>query len=81
MDIYYKIFTSFLAVITLTLILKMFKNNSNFDDKYIIPIIATVTVKYLLGDWDIGYTWTTSDIFYWVSLLGISSFISNININ
>jgi len=81
MNLCYKIFTSFLAVIALTLVLKMFKNNSNFDDKYIIPIIASTTVKYLIGDWDNGYTWSTSDIFYWVSLLGISSFISNININ
>jgi hypothetical protein len=49
-------------------ILKTFINKSNFNDYLIITLIASLVVKYILGDWDIGYAWTVSDIYYWFSL-------------
>lgn len=57
-----------LSVVIYSVYLLQFTNNSNFPSKYIIPAISVLSVKYFLGDWDIGYQWTASDILFWLSL-------------
>lgn len=64
-----------LLVIIISIILKLFKNNSNFKQENIIPVISTLLVKYLWGDFDNGYIYTTSDISFWI-ILPVSSFIT-----
>lgn len=62
------VFKTIVLAILFTLLLKQFKNYSNFSDTIVIPLIVSLSVKYLLGDWDVGYNWTISDIFYWTCL-------------
>ena len=50
----------------------LFKNNSNIPNRYIIPILVTLQIKYVFGDWDKGYSYTSMDILYWSSLLILS---------
>ncbi len=33
-------------------------------------------IKYCLGDWDKGYTWSRNDLFYWVSIFILSGTIT-----
>jgi hypothetical protein len=61
-----------LSTIFLSILLFLFNNKSNFKTEYIIPIIVALLVKYLLGDWDKGYAWSSSDIQYWLFILIIS---------
>jgi hypothetical protein len=61
-----------LSTIFLSILLFLFNNKSNFKTEYIIPIIVALLVKYLLGDWDKGYAWPSSDIQYWLFILVIS---------
>lgn len=68
-------FKTILLSTILTIILLQCKNKSNFNSIYIIPIIVSLLVKYLIGDWDVGYQWTTSDIFYWTTLIFSSVFV------
>ena len=37
-----------------------------------IPILASLLTKYVLGDWDTGFQMTFSDVAYWSSILGSS---------
>lgn len=46
-------------------------NKSNFSKKYIIPIIVSLIIKYSIGDLDINYTYTISDLYYWFIILFI----------
>lgn len=62
------IFISLIALI-LTLLFLNIPNKSNFPKKYIIPIIVSLVIKYLFGDLDKGYTYTISDIYYWLIIL------------
>lgn len=66
---------TFAFVIVLTLLLGAVENKSNFKSELMIPLIVALTTKYVLGDWDAGYAWTTSDIFYWSSIIGSSYLI------
>lgn len=61
-----------LFVIVLTLLLSLVKNKSNFSSFIMIPVIVSLVTKYVLGDWDKGYTWTMMDIPYWLCLFGFS---------
>jgi hypothetical protein len=61
-----------LFVICSTLVLSLIKNKSNFSNYLMIPVIVSLFTKYSLGDWDVGYQWTKSDIVYWTSLFGFS---------
>lgn len=58
-----------------TTILLCFRNKSNFKIFYIVPIIVALLVKYIQGDWDHGYTWSLSDVFYWITIILTSLFI------
>lgn len=55
-----------------TYFLTLIDNKSNFRTSLIVPIISSLITKYTLGDWDVGYQWTVSDIFYWLILLSTS---------
>lgn len=57
-----------ISVVIYSIYLLQFANNSNFPSKYVIPLITVLSAKYFLGDFDIGYQWTFSDILFWVSL-------------
>ena len=61
-----------LFVILSTLLLSFIKNKSNFSSYIMIPLIVSLFTKYSLGDWDKGYQWSISDIWYWFSLIGFS---------
>lgn len=56
----------------ITIVLYHVGNRSNLPSPYIIPTIASLLTKYILGDWDRGFAWTTSDIAYWGSILATS---------
>jgi hypothetical protein len=61
-----------LQTILITYGLLQFENKSNFPTEYIVPVITFLLVKYLLGDWDVGYQWSSSDVMYVLSILGVS---------
>ena len=61
---------AYTIVITITYIL--FKNKSNIPSRYIVPILVTLQIKYVFGDWDKGYSYTSMDALYWSSLLALS---------
>jgi hypothetical protein len=67
-----KFVNSTALTVSLSYILKNIKNRSNFKKEYIIPLIALAVSKYAVGDFDMGYTWTTTDIFYVLYTLTIS---------
>jgi len=43
-------------------------NKSNFPTAVMCALIASILTKYVLGDWDEGYTYTATDIIYWGSI-------------
>ena len=57
-----------------TVVLLQVKNKSNFPTFVIVPLIASLLTKYVLGDWDRGYKWTMSDVWYWASIISVSLF-------
>ncbi len=68
-----EMFHTFLFVLVASFALALIKNKSNFSSLLMIPLIVALLTKYVMGDWDRGYNWTTSDIFYWSSILAISA--------
>uniref|UniRef100_A0A6C0H2G2 Uncharacterized protein n=1 Tax=viral metagenome TaxID=1070528 RepID=A0A6C0H2G2_9ZZZZ len=63
------IIETILFVISLSLLFSFIENKSNFPSIIVIPIIVGCITKYILGDWDEGYAWTISDIFYWMCII------------
>lgn len=61
--------------IIITIILFIIPNKSNFDKRFFIPAISTLLTKYILGDWDVGYSWTIYDLIFWIILPLISIII------
>ncbi len=59
-------FTSLITLLFLTI-----ENKSNFSKKIIIPILVALITKYSFGDFDKGYQYTISDIYYWILILFI----------
>jgi hypothetical protein len=59
-------------VICLSVVITLIPNKSNFPEIYFVPVIVALMTKYSMGDWDKGYAWTRSDIWYWVSILIVS---------
>jgi hypothetical protein len=59
-------------VIFVSFILTNIPNQSNFSSSYMIPLITALFTKYTLGDWDIGYRYTTLDIAYWLTVIYVS---------
>ena len=50
--------------VSLSYILTNIQNRSNFRKEYVIPPIALLMTKYIVGDLDMGYTWTLNDIVF-----------------
>jgi hypothetical protein len=67
------IIETILFVISLSLLFSFVENKSNFPSIIVIPLIVGFITKYILGDWDEGYSWTISDIFYWMCILFFSA--------
>lgn len=60
-------------VILLSAGLWILPNKSNFPSLLMIPLITALITKYVLGDWDRGFQWSMTDIFYWVSIFSVSA--------
>ena len=61
-----------LFVIVVSYLLTFIQNKSNFPSEVMIPLIVALFTKYTLGDWDKGYIWTVSDMYYWTSIVLVS---------
>ena len=68
----YGIFQTLVFSVLLTTALFFLPNNSNLRKEYILPFIVALLTKYVLGDWDDGYIWSYSDVYYWGSVLLVS---------
>jgi uncharacterized membrane protein len=55
--------------VLVTLFLATFINKSNFSEYLVVPMISSLFVKYTIGDFDVGYQWSASDIYYWILLV------------
>jgi hypothetical protein len=53
----------------LTIVFLNIPNKSNFPKIIIIPLIVSLLVKYIIGDWDSGYKMTMKDIYYWTTII------------
>jgi hypothetical protein len=58
--------------VLVTGLLFMIPNKSNIPNGIAIPTLTALLTKYTMGDWDSGFRWTSMDIPYWVSILGVS---------
>jgi hypothetical protein len=67
------IIETILFVIALSILFSFIENKSNFPSIIMIPLIVGTITKYSLGDWDKDYSWTVSDIYYWICLIGFSA--------
>lgn len=65
-------------------------NNSNIHPLIMSVIIGSLFSKCIYGDFDIGYQWTISDIYYWIitiiqsligGFIGINLRQLNLNLN
>lgn len=61
--------STILLSFTLSIILSILPNKSNFPKIVMIPIIVGLLVKYILGDWDHGYMLSYKDLYYWISII------------
>lgn len=66
-----KIIQITLFVFSLSIFFFYIPNKSNFPKKYMIPIMVSLIIKYIMGDLDKGYTYTVKDIYYWSIILFI----------
>ena len=67
-----RIIYTLILTLLITGVLLLIKNRSNFPDIVIIPLISSLITKYVYGDWDVGYAFTTLDALYWLFIVGIS---------
>ena len=74
------IFHTLLFSVLLTTALYFLPNYSNIRKEMILPFIVALLTKYVLGDWDDGYIWSYSDVYYWGSVL-LVSYITVIGMN
>jgi hypothetical protein len=72
MNIFIRILSTVLITIMLTTILYFIKNRSNLPSKIAVPFLVTLLTKYIIGDWDKGFQWSTLDIPYWVCVFSVS---------
>jgi hypothetical protein len=63
-----------ILVVVLSIVFSLLENKSNFSELIMIPLITTLSVKYILGDFDVGYVYTKSDIVFW-TMLPLVSFL------
>jgi hypothetical protein len=67
-----QILRTILFSILATIILFSIKNRSNISSFIAIPLLASLLTKYILGDWDKGFSWTNLDIVYWLTIISTS---------
>jgi hypothetical protein len=60
----------FSSIVTIGLF--FIENRSNLPSILLIPMIASLLTKYVLGDWDKGFQMSFVDVPYWISMLGTS---------
>ena len=70
-----KIINIIILSIIFTSVLYFIPNKSNFSKIYIIPIITALLVKYIYGDLDKNYQWSSKDIYYWL-IIFLTSFLN-----
>jgi hypothetical protein len=63
----------FSSVVTILLI--FVENRSNLPSIVMIPLLASLLTKYVIGDWDKGFQWSLLDVAYWASIVGTSCII------
>lgn len=71
----HKVKYAIVFVLIVTLLFLQIENKSNFPSIIMIPILTVLFAKYVLGDFDLGYVYSYSDILYWVGLLSLSACI------
>jgi hypothetical protein len=64
--------TSIVVAIGLTALLALAPNRSNISSLFAIPFLVVFLTKYLCGDWDAGYAWTSWDLAFWIVVPGVS---------
>ena len=64
-----KIIISCLLSILLSVIFYYIPNKSNYSKYIMIPLIVILLIKYTMGDWDKGYSWSFMDILYWIIII------------
>ena len=67
-----KILVVLLFSIFLSIVFHYMPNKSNIDDLYIVPIIVALLIKYIIGDWDKGSSYSYSDIWYFLLIFCVS---------
>uniref|UniRef100_A0A6C0JAR0 Uncharacterized protein n=1 Tax=viral metagenome TaxID=1070528 RepID=A0A6C0JAR0_9ZZZZ len=65
----------FIFLLYNTIVINYFDNKSNFSPYIIVPLINALLVKYYFGDFDKGYMWSLSDIYYWFGIVVVSIII------
>ena len=71
----HKVKYAIVFVLIVTLLFLQIENKSNFHSIIMIPILTVLFAKYVLGDFDLGYVYSYSDILYWIGLLSLSACI------
>lgn len=66
-----KIIQIILFAVCLSIFFFYIPNKSNSPKKYMIPIMVSIIIKYIMGDLDKGYAYTVKDIYYWSIILFI----------
>ena len=69
-----KFVSSTALTMSVSYILTNVQNRSNFRKEYVIPFIALLMTKYIVGDFDMGYTWTLNDVVF-VSYVLLLSYV------
>lgn len=67
-----RVFITLLFSSAVTILLFFVENRSNLPSIVMIPLIASLLTKYVLGDWDKGFQWSLLDVAYWMSVIGTS---------
>ena len=65
----------FIFLLYNTVVINYFDNKSNYSSYLIVPLINALLIKYYFGDFDKGYKWSLSDIYYWFGIVVVSIII------
>ena len=76
----YNIVKTLSYVASISIFASFFKNKSNFNSEYIIPLFVAIETKYYVGDFDKGKPCSYLDIAYWILIL-FTSYISVVLMN
>lgn len=73
-----RVIYTIIFTIIISLLFNALENKSNIPNEYIVPLITSGIIKYIIGDWDVGSKLSYTDILYFVSILTISFIITKI---